>query len=152
VTVILVRHAWAGDPAAWTGDDLLRPLDERGRRQAQALIPLLRRAAPARLLSSPAVRCADTLRPYADDAGLPVELDDALTEERSDEGVALVGRLLDGPAVAVCTHGTVVEAVIEAHVPKARRPHDPDSPKGSAWELSGALGAVTDAHYIPPPA
>ena len=34
--VLLVRHARAGDRSEWEGDDRLRPLDKKGRRQAKA--------------------------------------------------------------------------------------------------------------------
>ena len=39
--VYLVRHARAGHRAQWDGNDTLRPLDERGRRQAELLVDQL---------------------------------------------------------------------------------------------------------------
>ena len=33
----LLRHAHAGDPEAWSGDDALRPLTRKGRRQCELL-------------------------------------------------------------------------------------------------------------------
>ena len=41
MTPLLVRHASAGDADDWRGDDRLRPLDAKGRRQAEALVLLL---------------------------------------------------------------------------------------------------------------
>jgi 8-oxo-(d)GTP phosphatase len=35
VRLVLVRHASAGDRPEWEGDDRLRPLDKRGRKQAK---------------------------------------------------------------------------------------------------------------------
>jgi len=39
--VILIRHASAGDRESWSGDDRLRPLDEKGWRQAEGLASAL---------------------------------------------------------------------------------------------------------------
>jgi hypothetical protein len=65
VTVYLVRHARAGDRSRWTGDDWLRPLSVRGHRQAYLLIKLLADAKFDRILSSPYVRCMQTVVPIA---------------------------------------------------------------------------------------
>ena len=51
--LLLVRHAAAGDRAAWKGDDRLRPLDGRGRQQAAWLAGVLSGFRMRRLLSSP---------------------------------------------------------------------------------------------------
>ena len=42
-TVLLVRHASAGDRDDWEGDDRVRPLDEIGHDQAEELVRLLSR-------------------------------------------------------------------------------------------------------------
>ena len=69
VPLILVRHASAGAKGAWPGEDLLRPLDAEGAADALLLADLLACFAPrARVISSPAVRCVESMRPYA--AGL----------------------------------------------------------------------------------
>ena len=39
--LLVVRHASAGDRSRWKGDDRLRPLDRRGRRQAEGLVTVL---------------------------------------------------------------------------------------------------------------
>ena len=52
MTVLLLRHAWAGERDEWSGDDMLRPLDERGRLQALALRELSQRPI-GRIVSSP---------------------------------------------------------------------------------------------------
>jgi len=78
VTSVLVRHASAGDRHGWAGDDRLRPLDARGRRQAAQLVELLRPLDMRRVVSSPYVRCVETVEPLAAALGLPVERDDLL--------------------------------------------------------------------------
>jgi phosphohistidine phosphatase SixA len=106
MSVILLRHASAGDRDAWSGDDRLRPLDERGRAQAVALRDLLRARGVQRVLSSPYVRCTQTVAPLE----LEIVPDERLAEGAPVEGTLALLHDLDG-AVA-CTHGDVVEAVI----------------------------------------
>jgi 8-oxo-dGTP diphosphatase len=110
VSVLLLRHASAGDRHAWDGDDRLRPLDERGRQQARALRELLRDRAIARVVSSPYVRCVETVEPLADALGVEVETDERLAEGAPPGLVlSLLEQLDDGLA---CTHGDVIEAVL----------------------------------------
>ena len=67
---LLVRHAVAGDRRKWSGDDRLRPLDRRGRRQASALPEALSGFPVSRILTSPAARCIGTVEPLAMDSVL----------------------------------------------------------------------------------
>ena len=109
MSVLLLRHARAGERAAWTGDDRLRPLDERGLRQALALRELAQRAI-GRIVSSPYRRCVETVEPLAEALGIPIELDDRLAEGASTQlALSLLGELDGGLA---CTHGDVIEAVL----------------------------------------
>jgi 8-oxo-(d)GTP phosphatase len=109
--VLLIRHARAGDRAEWEGDDRKRPLDERGRRQAAALVDELADFPLTRILSSPYDRCVQTVEPLAAARGLQIELHDELGEERQDtEGAALV-RSLDAQPVAACVHGGLSDVV-----------------------------------------
>src|SRR3954453_420928 len=78
MTVVLLRHGSAGDRDRWDGDDRLRPLDKKGRRQAEALRDALLARGVPRALSSPYVRCTETLAPL----GLDVEPDERLAEGR----------------------------------------------------------------------
>ena len=109
--ILLVRHASAGDRDVWDGDDRLRPLDERGRRQASELVELLAAYQVERILSSPALRCVQTVEPLALARGLSIEVRDELSEERQSlEGAALV-RSLQGVEAALSCHGGLSEAV-----------------------------------------
>jgi 8-oxo-(d)GTP phosphatase len=74
VPLILVRHASAGFRDTWPGQDLLRPLDADGVMDALLLADLLACFAPrARVISSPALRCTESVRPYAKRIGGSVE-------------------------------------------------------------------------------
>jgi phosphohistidine phosphatase SixA len=112
VTVILLRHASAGDREEWSGDDLLRPLDDRGRAQAEALGDVLRAHGVRRVLSSPYVRCLQTVAPL----GLEIVPDDRLAEGAPAEATLNLLRTVED-AVA-CTHGDVIEAVVGHSLPK----------------------------------
>jgi broad specificity phosphatase PhoE len=110
VPLLVIRHARAGDRHAWRGDDRRRPLDDRGRRQAQELVEKLAPFPISRILSSPYDRCVQTVEPLAAERGLPIEQCDELGEERQHgDGVALV-RALAGEPVAVCVHGGLSDA------------------------------------------
>jgi 8-oxo-dGTP diphosphatase len=101
VTVVLVRHASAGDRDEWRGDDRLRPLDERGRAQAKRLGGEL--AGAVRVVSSPFLRCVQTV----EGLGPPVEIDERLAEGASRSEVELL--LADVEDTVLCTHGDVCE-------------------------------------------
>jgi phosphohistidine phosphatase SixA len=108
MSAVLLRHAKAGDRQAWAGDDRLRPLDERGRRQAEALVELLRPLGIRRIVSSPYVRCVQTVEPLAAALGLAVELDERLAEGARAASAPLLAE--DG--VVACTHGDVIEELL----------------------------------------
>ena len=63
--VMLVRHPRAVSKREWAGPDLLRPLDDVGERQAMGLVDTLADTPIRRLVSSPALRCVQTLEPLA---------------------------------------------------------------------------------------
>jgi phosphohistidine phosphatase SixA len=133
VTSVLLRHAAAGHRAHWDGDDFHRPLDAEGRRQAAALVELLRPLGVRRVVSSPYVRCLETVRPLAAALEVPVEPDDRLAEGAGPGAVELLRE--DG--VVCCTHGDIVESVLGRGLKK-----------GASVVLSD--GAVV--REIPPPA
>lgn len=112
--MLLVRHAFAGDRTAWTDDDRLRPLDDRGRREAKGLVDLLARFRIEVVLTSPFVRCLQTVGPLASARGLEIEIREELGEERQmTEGIPLLHEL-DERDVVVCGHGGLETAVPDA--------------------------------------
>jgi phosphohistidine phosphatase SixA len=111
VIVYLVRHARAGRRAEWDGDDRLRPLDQRGRRQAEGLVAQLAGREFRRILSSPYVRCVETVLPLAEARGLSVEPDDALAEGAGSHAALGLLRRVGEPLVA-CVHGDLVEDLL----------------------------------------
>ena len=152
VPVLLIRHAHAGSRKDWAGDDLTRPLSQKGRRQADALIGTLEVYAPQRILSSPYVRCVETVTPLATSLGLPIEPCEALAEGGGSQAVALVRALADDK-VALCTHGDVIPDVLVALADEDRVDlgHRPRQAKGSVWVLDAHGGTFVRATYLAPP-
>lgn len=108
MTSVLLRHASAGDRDRWPVADRLRPLDHRGRLQAAALVAILRPLGVSRVVSSPYVRCIETVQPLAAALELPLEPDHRLAEGAGSAALELVRE----PGVVCCTHGDIVEAVL----------------------------------------
>ena len=142
MAVLLVRHAEAGDRHRWDGPDEERPLSDEGRRQADALVSTLAEFGINRILSSPYLRCTQTVAPVAAARGLPVEDSDDLAEGGGRVAVMRVRSLLDGPPTVLCTHGDVVEDVLDAL--GVRR--DSETDKGATWVLG-----TGEPRHLPPP-
>ncbi len=64
--LIILRHAKATLRSDWKGEEAKRPLLSEGKKQAKALVPLIAPYGPKRLITSPWVRCHDTIAPYAE--------------------------------------------------------------------------------------
>jgi phosphohistidine phosphatase SixA len=109
--IILVRHGSAGDRDEWEGDDGLRPLDERGRRQADQLVDLLAGYELDRIFSSPAIRCVQTVEPLAEARGLGIEIRSELAEERQGADGPEFVRSLHGVNAALSCHGGLDSAI-----------------------------------------
>ena len=149
----LVRHADAGNRMAWMGDDFQRPLDDYGRMQAEAIGVALACRPVQRILSSPAVRCVDTVVPLGLALGLDVETSDELAEG------SFVGEAFDllrplaaaeGDSV-LCSHGDVIPGLLWVLAQ-----YGLDTPdlgrckKGSIWELDVSKGRIVGATYRHP--
>jgi len=153
--VLLVRHGHAGAKRQWRGDDGFRPLDAQGLAQAAALVDLLAPFTPARIISSPFLRCVQTATPLGDAHGIAIERSPSLVPEAGAAATLLARHVsIDGPgAVVLCTHGEVI------HDMQAQLAHDgiydfgPASlrEKGSVWVLDRTDGQFTGACYLPPP-
>lgn len=155
--LVVLRHAGAGERAKWGRPDVLRPLDDSGTEQASLLAELLAAFGPTRLLSSPAVRCTQTVEPLAERLGLPVEQAPEVAEDGYDAEAAtelLLGLVASGPAAVVCTHGPVVNDLLERTLAGLGLPPtgSPQVPKGAAWVLHvDASGAVAALERLPAP-
>jgi 8-oxo-dGTP diphosphatase len=150
--VLLVRHGHAGTKRQWPGDDEIRPLDAQGLVEAQALVPLLASLAPGRILSSPFLRCVQSMAPLGEALGLEVENSPSLTPDAGTAANKLVlGVSAHGSgAVVVCTHGEVIhdlQSSLGKQAPPNFNAHAPRE-KASIWELERTSGRFVSAIYI----
>jgi len=148
----LVRHGGAGDRRSWKLPDELRPLTERGRRQAEGLVTLLADAQFRRLVSSPFMRCVQTLEPLATARGMVVETNPVLAEGAGGHGA--IKLLAEEAPVVACSHGDVTEEALDllasAGVPLTGR--DGETPKGATWAFDLHGGEIAVGVLWPPPA
>ena len=151
--VYVIRHAKAGVRSAWDGPDEDRPLTRRGRKQARRLVERFQGLDVDRIVSSPFVRCIQTVEPLAAARAVPVETGDELGEGASvDELVGTIASLGERPTV-LCGHGREIEAMIDRlHREGATIEGARGIAKGSVWVLDRAAGRVVSAHYLPAPA
>jgi 8-oxo-dGTP diphosphatase len=152
MTAYLVRHAKAGDRSDWEGDDRLRPLSPAGKRQAEALVDLLKDTGIEAVLSSPHRRCIETVEPLARHFGLRVDPEPNLEEGAGAERLLQLTKRRAGRHVAFCTHGDVLEEFLEhliqqGVVPRAAARLE----KGSTWVVEQEDGQISKARYIPAP-
>lgn len=148
----VVRHAKAGDRSDWEGDDRLRPLTRSGEKQAEALAAMLANEPIDKILSSGYLRCMQTVEPLAAPRKLPVEPARELEEGAGGDSVIRLVEKFKGRDIVLCTHGDVVEELLElliaqGLVPRARA----NMEKGSTWVLDEKDGKITGAKYLPAP-
>jgi broad specificity phosphatase PhoE len=80
--VFLLRHAESANPDVFHGAESDVSLSERGRRQAEAVAPLLAAERPDVVVSSAMRRAVDTADPIARACGLTVRVEPELHERR----------------------------------------------------------------------
>jgi 8-oxo-dGTP diphosphatase len=149
VAVFLVRHAAAGNRDEWDGDDRLRPLSKKGWKQARGIADQLEPLGVRRLVSSPYVRCVQTLEPLAEKLGIKVEEDERLAEGAGLAALDLIREA--GEGAALCTHGDVCLHVLD-HLARQGVVKGPlQAEKGSTWVLDLQGERIISARYLPPP-
>lgn len=121
--LLVVRHANAvgrrdfRKAHRWAPPDALRPLSRLGRREAEALTPLLAAFGITRLSSSTAQRCLATVRPYGR-RGIPLDwypvLDEGAATPKDIAGVMarLLDRVAAGAPEVICGHRPVLPAML----------------------------------------
>jgi phosphohistidine phosphatase len=138
--LLLLRHADAGDPEAWTRPDAERPLSDKGRSQAERIGRLLAAVdvRPDAVVTSPLTRAGETAELVAAELVQPVLVDDRLAPGLDPDD--LLGVLRDAG--------------------EPRRPmlvgHDPDFSDLASWltgaEISLKKGSLARIDFDGPPA
>jgi 8-oxo-dGTP diphosphatase len=156
-TVLLVRHASAGNRSGWPRDDRLRPLDETGFQQAARLVPTLTSFGVQKLISADYIRCVQTLEPMGSSSGITIMEEPLLSEQGfpghepdAEEAVRRLG--LAKASTAICSQRLVVPNLLErlASADQVELPHL-RAKKGSVWALSFDGSRLCGAEYFPPP-
>lgn len=137
--ILVIRHATAGHRHAWDEHDELRPLDPRGIRQAAAFVKQLAPFEIERIVSSPHVRCVQSVEPLAAARGLEVEPVDELAEYVDGRRVSSFLAGLNGTATAACGHGPEIQPLFGT------------TKKGATILVEAANGAFTELGRLPPP-
>lgn len=156
VPIFLVRHAHAGKRSQWEGDDRLRPLSDRGWDQARWLASTLAAEPIGRILSSPFLRCTQTVDPLAAQLGAAVETCERLAEDADpDDALDVLLGLAPHHGVA-CSHGDLIPELLHRLTASGMAVEGPlDHRKGSVWVLDvdreGDGVRVTRGRYLPPP-
>ncbi|MDM4763776.1 NUDIX domain-containing protein [Galbitalea sp. SE-J8] len=137
--IVVLRHGKAVPADAWDGADATRPLLQRGNDQAVNVAPGIAAFAPAKLISSTAVRCRSTIAPLAGYLGEPVKETAAISQDSFEYGQADVAgvvakRLAKCRTTVLCSHGPVIPEILGEI---ARQSH---SPRSAALGRASSLG------------
>ena len=151
VTIFLIRHAHAGKRSEWATDDRLRPLSERGIKQSRALTAVVGDIVVGRIISSPYVRCMQTVQPLGTKFDVAIETSDVFAEGADDEIAYRLLLELNDDDGAACSHGDVIPHLLRRLVADGM---DTDGPlidqKGSTWIIEMRNGRPFHGRYVPP--
>lgn len=153
-TVLVVRHGSAGRKSRFKGDDAKRPLDKRGRAQAEALVPQLLAFGATDVYAADRLRCHQTVEPLAEELGVTVHNEPALTEEayakspkRARQRMLRIAEEEGTPVM--CSQGKVIPDLIAWWCERdGVRPDKSRNHKGSTWVISLSAGRVVAADHI----
>ncbi len=153
-SVLIVRHGTAGSKSRFSGDDKIRPLDKKGRAQAEALVAQLSAFGPTDVYAADRVRCHQTVEPFAEELGVIIGNEPTLTEEAyADNPKRARRRVLQiagsHPTPVICTQGKVIPDLIAWWCERdGVRPDKSRNRKGSTWVLSLVDGHLIAADHI----
>ena len=106
-----------------------------------------------RLLTSPYLRCRQTLEPLAKKRGLTIEERPELEEHTPIDDTLRLVKKLTGSSAMICTHGDVIPALIDRLQQEGMQVSGPiDTKKGSVWIITAKGNRLVRADYLPPPA
>jgi exopolyphosphatase/guanosine-5'-triphosphate,3'-diphosphate pyrophosphatase len=123
-------------------------------RQSQAISEQLAGLGITRIVSSPHLRCAQTVERLAASAGLAIEFDERIAEDQDSAKAFEVVREIVDDSVVVCSHGSVIAGLL-ADLEDQGAELETSGPfrcqRGSIWTVERRIGVPTQATYRPPP-
>ncbi|MDI3314260.1 MAG: NUDIX hydrolase [Mycobacterium sp.] len=169
-TVLIVRHGSAGSKKLFPGNDAERPLDKKGRAQAEALVGQLLAFGATAVHAADKLRCHQTMEPLAEELGVAIVNEPTLTAEAYAENPGRArGRVMQiaglddvesarsgrpGPmggthTPVICTQGEVIPDLIAWWCGRdGVRPDKSRNRKGSIWVLSLYAGHLVAADHL----
>ena len=153
MTIFLIRHAHAGKRSEWTADDRLRPLSKRGAEQAERLTTVVGDLVVGRILSSPYVRCMQTIEPLAEKFEIEIQSSEVFAEGADADAAYQALLELDAFDGVACSHGDLIPRLHRRLVADGM---DTDGPlidqKGSMWIIEMRNSRPFMGRYVPPTA
>ena len=115
--IVVARHGKATAHEDWDGIDSLRPLVARGMEQARDIAGGLAAFGPKSIISSPAVRCMQTIAPLSYKLGMEISESGKISQDKwTSEGDRVADfvatRLRKAEPVVVCSHGPVIPQIV----------------------------------------
>ena len=149
-TVYVVRHADAGQRSDAPDDDF-RTLSEQGRRDADRIAEVLAPHTSGHIVSSPFVRCVETMRPLASRLGVDADIRAELAEGGASPNEAMQ-LLADLPERSVaCSTVTCWKDSLAGLTTVAARSKDRSLEKGVVWALAFRNGDCVGAEVVHAP-
>lgn len=150
--IFLVRNARAVPRDEWDGEELLRPLSERGEAEARAIAGYLEGLGVTRVVAAPELRCQQTIEPLARSARRSVHVDERLAAgSELAKALEVLPSFESGP-IALCTHSDTILSMLRFFELGEGEARDGRLPcrKGSIWTLQGFGRTPTHASYLEP--
>lgn len=160
-SVVVLRHAKAGDRLSWDGDDLARPLDEDGLADALSLPARLASVPIEEIWTSPAVRCQHTVAALAANRRVPVfpaewllvaadgGSDPTVVELAARAGIRDALDAITATSIVLCSHREAIPDLLAALGPLPLA-EVPVLDKGDALVLRFDGGVIAEAELVQP--
>lgn len=115
--LIIARHGKATPHDEWDGDDSLRPLTAVGMQQSRDIAGGLASFGPTTILSSPAIRCLQTIAPLSYKLGMEIRESGKISQDKwTTEGDRvtdfIAARFRKGKPAVMCSHGPVIPQMV----------------------------------------
>ena len=148
MTLYVIRHASAGVRNNTDPHDGRRPLDDYGLLQADLIADRLEAQPIKSVLSSPALRCQQTVAPLAARLGLDVTVEPRLREGAASPPAIELVRSLHGRNAVLCSHGDVIFDIFRNLEVGGSHLHGRGCAKGSIWQLENMTERIESGNYL----
>ncbi|MDJ0923052.1 MAG: NUDIX hydrolase [Acidimicrobiia bacterium] len=144
----VVRNGNAGVRSKAKGPDKKRPLTGKGREQANQLAEFMARHPVSKIVSSPALRCVQTVEPLAAQLGIDVETSKKLKENMTADDIRKYLKSIGSGAVVLATHENWVRSLIrDLDSRKVPLRGSRKWPRASIWVLDLFDGKARAGYY-----